>query len=381
MGKSIDENRKESGQTDMREGYLQSTQAGNYSPQFMRGLEEQFGIPSDGIFNPYDYISQKNYKMNRRGQASYTEDLARLTYAADLRQQEFQNEYNSYENQVRLMREAGLNPDLLGVQTSGASSPGPSAGANPMSGIPTNLQQATNVVGIISNVASLVTSMLQGGLGISNAFRQQLSGDMSLMTQAMSMMYDYGMKGYNAFTALPNRVRKRIFGIEGRANDNISIGAQAESNRLVTSLFNSNFDRYSKQFNPYYAGKDFNIDGFINLDEWSKVWKPLADYASSAIAGEFEVKSKTIQNELDYQKTTGSEGTSLGSMRGEAVKESFSTNRFSQDLRAPLRKVVSNLRKSNTPWSNFALIALYLVTSLSFSHSSGPKGSSTSFGF
>lgn len=360
---SIKENRQTSGEDNLHYGYSDATQAGNYSPQFMQDLVSQFGIPEDGIFNPYDYISQKNYKMNRRGLASYNEDLARLIYASDLRQQEFQNEYNSPENQARLMREAGLNPDLLGVQSSGTSASGPTAGANPMAGTPTNLQQATNAVGIITNVASLVTSMLNGGLGISNAFRQQLSGDMSLMTQAMSMMYDYGMKGFSAFSMLPNRVRKRLFVPAYRANENIKVGAEAEANRLVTSLFNSNFERYSKEFNPYYVGRDTNNDNYIDLNEWSKVWEPLADFASRAISGEFEVKAKTIENERDFQNTTGSSGESLGVMRGESQKESFSNNRFSQDLRQPIREVVSRLRKSDSPWSNFALIALYLVTS------------------
>lgn len=359
---SIKDNRKQSSQGPS--DWMVSTQAGNDNPQFMHTLYDQFGIPEDGIFNPYDYISQKNYKMNRRGQASYTEDLARLTYAAELRQQEFQNQYNSYENQSRLMREAGLNPDLLGVQSSGASATGPTSGANPMSGIPTNLQQATNAVGIISNVAHLVTSMLQGGLGISNAFRQQLSGDMSLMTQAMSMMYDYGMKGFGAFNMLPNRVRKRLFNSSGQAYDNIKVGKHTEANRLVTALFQSNYDRYSKEFNPYYSGKDLNGDDFIDLQEWSEVWKPLADYASRAISADFRSSAKRSENERDYQNTVGPNGESLGYMRGEVDKESFSNNRFSQDLRQPIREVVSNLRKSDTPWSNFALIALYLVTSL-----------------
>lgn len=360
---SIQDNRKQSGQDNLHQGYSSATQAGNYSPQFMDDLVSQFGIPEDGIFNPYDYISQKNYKMNRRGQASYNEDLARLTYAADMRQQQFQNEYNSPETQARLMREAGLNPDLLGVQSSGSSAAGPAPGANPIAGMPTNLQQATNAVGIVTNVASLVTSMLNGGLGISNAFRQQLSGDMSLMTQAMSMMYDYGMKGFGAFSMLPNRVRKRIFHSSGQAHENIQVGKQTETNRLVASLFDSNFNRYSKEFNPYYAGKDLNDDSFIDLNEWSKIWKPLAVFAERAIKGEIEVKAKSAENDRDYQNTVGPHGESLGTMRGEAQKEIFSNNRFSQDLREPIREVVSNLRKSDTPWSNFALIALYLVTS------------------
>lgn len=363
MSNSISDNRRKSGQDNLNQGYSTSTQAGNMNPQFMQSLNEQFGIPEDGIFNPYDFISQKNYRMNRRGQASYTEDLARLQYAAELRQQEFQNEYNSYENQARLMREAGLNPDLMGVQQ-GQSASAPNAGANPMSGIPTNMQQATNAVGIVTNVASLVTSMLQGGLGISNAFRQQLSGDMSLMTQAMSMMYDYGMKGFGAFSMLPNRVRKRIFNSSGQAHDNIKYGSQAESNRLVTALFDSNYERYSKEFNPFYSGKDVNGDNFIDLNEWSKVWKPLADYASRAISAGFESKAKSAENERDYQNIEGSNGESRGTMLGELDKERFSQARFSQDLRQPLREVVSNLRKSDSPWSNFALIALYLVTSL-----------------
>lgn len=361
---SIKDNRKQSSQGPTY--YTEATQAGNVSPQFMQDVADQFGVPEDGIFNPYDYISQKNYKLNRRGQASYQEDLARLTYLADLRQQQFQNEYNSPENQAKLMREAGLNPDLQGLQGSSASAAGPSPSGSPMDNIPNNLQQATNVIGIINNVASLVTSMLSGGIGISQAFTSQLSSDMSLMSQAMDLFSTYGKQGFDVHKLpLSRRVKGMLnsqFGSLGFQN--IANSRSTYANDLIAALFQSNFNRYSKEFNKFYNAPDYDGNQTIDLADWSYVWEPLAKFAEESLSYDFKSKSYSSKNELDFQSTTSSDGSSLGTMRGMSEREKSNQASFSENLRGPLREVVDRLKKNNSPWSNFALIALYLVCQL-----------------
>lgn len=359
-------------------------------------------VPKGERFNPYDYITQDNYRNTRRGHASYAEDLARLQYLADLAQQDWQNaynearvaderaynekltaddrEYNSYANQVALMKQAGLNPDLLGVSlgtsqtpTSGtnSSASGSDVSTNPLSGIMTNGQVAGNVVSIIGSVAQTAMSLYTGGLsavglGISNA-----SQALSMIGNAVSTFDNsqgLSMSDIINSSPLSSRMKRKLTNSYG----SYFASPRDKSNYHVfgSNAKNNEASWFFSRINPLYNPEDSNKDGIISESDWSEVWKPIFD-------AEFALMKKGLSNK---SKSYDVESSSLDLQKSE--------NDYMLALKEPFREVIDNMyrkyKQGNDFWG-YALSAFYMILSVkgfNFSTSESSKGSSkTSFSF
>lgn len=118
-------------------------------------------VTKDDLINPYDLVDPSNYRLNRRGQSQYQADLQKALYMAQLQQQHYQNEYNSPVQDFQRQREAGANPDLLGLSGQSSAS-GPSASGNPMEGIQTNGEVASTIVSSIMSAIQAASSIYFG---------------------------------------------------------------------------------------------------------------------------------------------------------------------------------------------------------------------------
>lgn len=302
-------------------------------------------IPSGNRFNPYDFITQDDYRNTQRGHAAYTEDLSRLQYLADLAQQDWQNaynearvaderayqekitadnraynermiaedrEYNSYANQVALMRQAGLNPDLLGVSPGNSQTPiasGQSVGSNssasgsdvktnPISGIMTNGQLAGNVVSIIGSIASTAMSIASGpasiaGLGLSN-----LSSAVSSISNLMNLGETLGGAELSTlFETLPfsaglKRKLKRFYDSQSSSPRFNNGNLKFEREYLHTKN-----DFHKDYINPLINPLDYDEDGKQTTKDWQYVWQPLFE-------AEYSLMQSTINrdiNKTDYE--------------------------------------------------------------------------------
>lgn len=80
----------------------------------------------DVIPNPSKVVDPRDYGRSKRQQQLYQADLAAWQWESQLAYQEYlrqhEEEYNSPEQQVLRMKEAGLNPDILGGVSSGEAS-------------------------------------------------------------------------------------------------------------------------------------------------------------------------------------------------------------------------------------------------------------------
>lgn len=128
-----------------------------------------------GLMNPYLEVGRPN-DYGIFGQKDYQHDLQAATYAAELQLMKYQNEYNSYGAQAQRMREAGVNPDLLGV--SGESAAGMQGAASPSNiNAPTAAESA---IGFTSTVLSIFSGLADGALGaahkIEDLDQKELSG-------------------------------------------------------------------------------------------------------------------------------------------------------------------------------------------------------------
>lgn len=113
----------------------------------------------DQIINPDELVDPANYSNTRRGQAQYTADLEAARYFASQQEAAFKEWYESPEQVAARQREAGINPDLVGLQESQAATVDQRE-ANGMLGQPTNGQIFVDTVSSIGSVLSSVSGIM-----------------------------------------------------------------------------------------------------------------------------------------------------------------------------------------------------------------------------
>lgn len=132
----------------------------------LRDKLDTTGITSrDQIINPYDILDPNSYGQSRREKMRYQSDLARLQEIQKQQQASYEEWYNSPEQAAIREREAGINPDLAGLDNAGSASQVSPSDAVPGANLPTNGEVASNVIsgitsviGSLSSVASLATA-------------------------------------------------------------------------------------------------------------------------------------------------------------------------------------------------------------------------------
>lgn len=317
--------------------------------------------PTDGRFNPYDYINQSSYKTNDRGQAQYAEDLAGLQYLAEMSQQDWQNaynearvaderayqekitadnraynermiaedrEYNSYANQVKLMREAGLNPDLLGVSPGTSQTPiasgqatgtnssagGPNVSTNPMQGVRSPLERAGNLVSVIGSIAQTAMSVSSGALSLEGIGLSNLSSAVSSVSSLMDIGDSFsGSNVSDLFSTLPvsrsmQRKLKRFY--DSQSSSPRFSKSNIDFNRsMLHSTNNYNKDLVNPMVNPL----DYDGDGLQTTKDWNYVWQPLFEAEYDLLQAQLSSETKKSDYEsakydfessgLDVQKT------------------------------------------------------------------------------
>lgn len=158
----------------------------------------------DQIYDPYDLVRLHMYGNGANAQAAYNADLARAKQFVERQEAAYQEWYNSPEQMAIRQREAGLNPDLSGIDGTSEAADVSSPEGSPLDNIPSTEQQFASViggigsiVGSLSSVASLATAFTNIGLSpyqknslISQDYSSELSNIDSLKTLISSDISD-----------------------------------------------------------------------------------------------------------------------------------------------------------------------------------------------
>lgn len=172
----------------MKEALDASIRAGQVS-RINSIISQDLNITSrDDIINPELILNAERYANDALGRKYYESDLAALRNYKNQQEAAYLDWYNSPEQQAARQREAGLNPDLVGlegesgVQTESSTS---SPLDNVMSDEQIKAQEIQNslnvlngigsVIGSISSVAGLVNSFAQVGLVKSQTNQTELT--------------------------------------------------------------------------------------------------------------------------------------------------------------------------------------------------------------
>ena len=141
--------------------------SGNSSPNWRDIVSGDPSVTSrEDIINPYAVVNPRDYALTRRGRQQYESDLARVVEFQKQQQAAYEEWYNSPEQAAIREREAGLNPDLIGLDNAGDASSPEVSDSVPGQGLPTNGEMALNVVNGITSVISSLSSVA----GLATAF-------------------------------------------------------------------------------------------------------------------------------------------------------------------------------------------------------------------
>lgn len=310
----------------------------------------------EGRFNPYDHIDVSNYKLNRRGKAEYAHDLAELQYFAQLRQQDYERDYNSESAQALRMRLAGLNPDLQGVNQ-GSSGETPSISSNAMEGIPTNGERASSVIGNITSIISTVASLASSAIGITQGLSGIQGSSLANMSSAMNVadtafgIFDKwsagNPEGFAEFVDnIPLLSRNQRRQVERMYNHwSVSPYMDKSHMKFESEIMDATGEFYKRAVNPKYNSKE--------VGDYYKAWTPLVESLNDLAVKEARAGIKKADYEMGYHSE--SLGTSM------ANKEKNQNELFSS-IRKPLLDVLNNfesMMKNSDPSSMDYKVGLY----------------------
>ena len=145
---------------------------------------QRSGINSrDQIINPAEILSNYSFGNSASERKKYNEYLKLLTDIQAQQQASYDEWYSSPEQEAIRMRQAGLNPDILGISGSGVPDTNTND-LNPLEGVPSNgeifnnvISGISSIVGSLSSVASLATAFTSIPLTKQNISNAQLLGE------------------------------------------------------------------------------------------------------------------------------------------------------------------------------------------------------------
>lgn len=364
------------------------------NPQYRQSWMQKF-LSKLGFRTNYDaYLESMNLQAKE--------------YDNALLQKEYDEKYNSPIEQAQRERAAGINPDLSGDVSAGEASPMGDDGNPPVAPVADDLQ-------IAGQFASGVLSAVQAAFGI--------FGDIQSI---QSLKLDNENKKSQLVKDAFNMVIPNIYDQMSNSKDG-SVSRYALYDQLKVhyghSMSKKRFDRfaqrvadfansaegwnmvYSQQSNKAKARKSMfqEISDPDQYSEWDDVMTDIADELASLA---FDVQKKSLENSKKYENDVhplelenkeyyeeAFDPTTAAKLQSNPDDLKIRSNEremsdYTLDLRSSFKKIMSDLDRRADKGNKVApivkaVLSVWLMGMMptpSFSRSSGPKGSSMSFG-
>lgn len=309
-----------------------------------------------------------------------------------------QNEYNSPENQARLMRDAGMNPDLLGTQGV-ESSASPIQDVNGMS--PNVGDELMNGVSQVRDFASGILGLFQFASGLAKdmfSFRELQQGiankDVDLAKNMMNFANDYVLKSaptepfqndreYRDYTdnigkelafEVPERLHlsRRQRKIWSSVVSPTYFGSEVYKN-MTSSWLQSrkNVDDIAKTKTYDVSHPVFNKDNWrefnIVADELGNlsndVWKAQQKYLkATAVTGEKNAKAEELlaDAKLDFQDQSTKLNYGQVNVLDDAASKMahYYTSSIQKSMNQALQRITAKLEKEANEGSDLAAALL-----------------------
>lgn len=212
------------------------------------------------IIDPYEFASEYLSDNSTEGRARYLHMLERGKYIQQMQMAAYENWYNSPEQMAARERDAGLNPNLVGIDGPESAS-GAASESSGIAQLPTSEQITSQRIANLTSILSSFGSLVSTGL---SAF-----SSMSLLP-----LQKEGLKNHNELTQA-QAIAARLGNIEnekslfqygvsaklaGAIADAVSAGTESEFD--YDSFFGSDL---SSVFNTYSSGSAYSQNLFDDV--------------------------------------------------------------------------------------------------------------------
>ena len=247
------------------------------------------------ILDPYSYAADYLDDQTVEGKARYLHMLEQGKYIQQMQMAAYQNWYNSAEQVAKREREAGLNPDLVGLEGAESATASASDGSGVAGLTPTDIadaqiksQRITNLTNILTSVGGLVGTAL-------NAF-----SSLSFLPLQKDNLVKQGAltEAQKVATRLGNIGSEKAlfqFGISSKLAGQIAeaVSAGTESEFDYDAFFGSDL---SSVFNTYTSGSAYSQHLFDDVLANREVLKNEA----------IELAKQRASGQIDFSRMAGS---------------------------------------------------------------------------
>lgn len=252
--------------------------------------------PQTGIIDPYKLVDITDYPNTAKGRRQYEHDLAQAKHQSEMSKLHYETEFNSEQSKVDRMRDAGLNPDLLGIdgastvetESAGAISPD-------MSGIPTLGQQ-------IATIAEIGMSVLSTAIGSVGAVQQiknlsLLNDHQALINKGQNLInigldFDNGIKELNLASSAAGFAQNAVDLVSTKSVDNPNVEDNVGS-ALTNETARKHYTRYSNMYRGSAPQKATKIQN-DNAVTQAKLQTDALDVLGT------QLKTEDVISKLDY---------------------------------------------------------------------------------
>lgn len=233
------------------------------------------------IINPTQFVDISQYTNDAEGRAAYQSDLLAAQTLAKQQEAAFLDWYNSPDQMALRERDAGLNPNLVGLDgvSSGSQTDPPSG--SPLDGVMSDeqirAQRIQNFTSILSGFSSLIGSISSVG-GLVNSFAQ--IGLVRSQTQQTEL------SNANLFQQLVHK------DVAGRVANAMSSAVSAGQSFDLDGFF-SNVDNFSGIFESYAP---------IDSPQYRSLYDSTLKQTQSLLGQALSVNKDTASNQSDFAK-------------------------------------------------------------------------------
>ena len=338
--------------------------------------------------------------------------LASNAYQADVTQKQYDEAYDSPVAQADRMRQAGLNPDLLG--TSGVQS----AAAMTSEDNPQAAVSEPDFMASPGNFAGFIMTSLTTAVGLAKDFKSLQSINLANESQSIGNAEGLLNLAFDAILNYTPAIRDLDIGDETNPDGSVNslpFDPAYIQNRIATDYKGA---MSKKQYQSFMANVSNMIDGLPVEKELYKQWRERAehrrgyfrettrpDYSESdeIIYGvsqmlsdlaykseklglendvdEQNVRTEHLTNQMEYEKAIDPE------LQAESENASNRYNVQNKDtailLESSLNEIMHYLKQKSESGNRLASIALAIISLgrlMNVSMTSGPKGASFGFG-
>lgn len=173
--------------------------------------------------------------FTKEDEARYSREMAQAQTLADIEIMKYQNEYNSPVAQAQRMREAGINPDLNGIDNMGSADASAASGASPVGANPT--ETMSNVVTTAFDAFGLALNVCKGLMNFQSAQEALQSQKLDNVLKMDSFAMDY----------LLGTLTPDSFNDDGSLGDDTRVSIISSASGFAKKIYGWN-NRQSKRF-------------------------------------------------------------------------------------------------------------------------------------